>query len=119
MAKEAYKDHMPGSRKGKVHKAYDEGGAKKAMKIGLALGMNKRTIQNNISEFGGVGTTKAATKKTVKKTAKVAPKPAKKSVKKTVKAPAKKTVKKVVKKATKKVAKEPKSTIVTDVVTHG
>lgn len=127
MAKEAYKGHVAGSNKGKVHKAYDEGGAKKAMRIGLALGLNIRTVQNCISEFGGVGGTRSAAKKTVKKTAKVAKKaPAAKKAAKAVKkaaakkAPAvKKTVKKTVKKAPKRVAKEPKSTIVTDVVTHG
>ncbi len=98
-AKEAYKDHRPGSRKGAVHKAFDEGGAKKALKVGEKLELSPRSVGNWISAWSGTGT-KAAAKKVVKKTAKVAK--AKKAVKKVAK---KAVAKKVVKKApAKKVA---------------
>lgn len=118
MAAFQYLNHFPGSGKGYVHKAFDKGGAKAALREGEKRGLGLATVRNWISEWRKPASA-AATKKAVKK---VAPKktkaaPAKKSVKKAVKkAPAAKKAKAVKKAPAAKAprARAPKADVVLD-----
>lgn len=52
---EAYENHMEGSRKGKVHKLYDEQGSDAAWTLGLRLGLKQGTLRTWFANWRGAG----------------------------------------------------------------
>lgn len=67
MTTEAYKDHRPGSTKGKVHKVFDEKGKEAAVKAAEKAGIQTSTVRTWCSTWGADKPAKK--KKTVKKAA--------------------------------------------------
>lgn len=55
---EGYKGHLAGSRKGDVHKAFDDGGLPEAMKVGAQLKLSPLTIKSWVAAWSGTRTMK-------------------------------------------------------------
>lgn len=50
---DVYKGHKPGSRKGEVHRIFDQKGVEEAMKYGVAKGLKEGTIKSWIGVWSG------------------------------------------------------------------
>jgi hypothetical protein len=65
--KAGYKDHIVGSRKGKVHELYDADGADAAFTLGRKLGLRESTLRTWMATWRRADAkSKARTKKTAK-----------------------------------------------------
>jgi hypothetical protein len=51
-----YKDHVEGSRKGKVHEAFDKHGQDTAWTLGLKLGLKQGTLRSWFAQWLRAGT---------------------------------------------------------------
>jgi hypothetical protein len=67
--KAGYKDHVVGSRKGRVHEVYDKQGADPAQALGVKLGLKESTLRTWMATWRR---SNAKAKATAKKTAKAA-----------------------------------------------
>lgn len=114
-----YKNHLPGSVKGYVHKVYDERGAEAARKEGVKRGAKLTSVYNFIGEFRAADLAKKSARKAKAANGKVAKKA--KPLKAAKKAAAKKAPKAATKPAKAPSVKKPRTPkpSTTEHVLHG